>query len=414
MANHDADSEHTPGSGWTPTDMAELIRAVHRLTATRDIQAIVRTACGAARKLLRAAGATLALRDGTDSSYVEEDAMAPLWKGQRLPLSRCVSGWTMLHAREALIEDVHGDERVADDVYAPTFVKSMAIVPLRAADPIGALGVYWSVPHRPGGEALAALRALADTAAAAIESAQGYAQLEQQVLKRAAELDALNNDAEDFARAVSHDVRAPIRAISSFCTMIFSDHEAELSAEARRKLEIVTKEADRMALLIDALVGFSRRSRKPLQPTRLDMTAIVRRSFERSAERRDSRAIDFRMTHLPPAIGDEGLIERAWTELLANALKFSAHRTQAIVEVSGREHGDEVHYRIRDNGAGFDARYSDKLFKLSQRLHRDSEFPGAGIGLALVHRIVTRHGGRIWADGAPDAGATVEFTLPKG
>lgn len=239
------------------------------------------------------------------------------------------------------------------------------------------------------------------------------ADLEQRVESRTAQLAAANKDLEGFSYSVSHDLRAPIRAIGGFSTLLAEDHAAELSDEAKRKLAIIRGEAVRMGQLIDDLLALSRLGRKSLDPTELDMVELARNVYERLNHADPARAVDFRLGSMPRALGDRSLFEQVWMNLLSNALKFSAKKEHPVIEVGGITAGNEHVFFVRDNGAGFDARYQAKLFGVFQRLHSQDDFPGTGVGLALVHRIVTRHGGRVWADGKADHGATFHFSIPK-
>lgn len=239
------------------------------------------------------------------------------------------------------------------------------------------------------------------------------AELEQRVDSRTAQLAAANKDLEGFSYSVSHDLRAPIRAVGGFSALLAEDHQAELSDEARRKVAIIRSEAARMGRLIDDLLAFSRLGRKALDPVDLDMFEMARHVYERLHQADPASKAEFRLGSMPQAHGDRSLFEQVWMNLLANAIKFSAKKEQPVIEVGGITAENENVYFVRDNGAGFDPRYQAKLFGVFQRLHREDDFPGTGVGLALVHRIVTRHGGRVWADGKPGQGATFHFSLPR-
>src|SRR5262245_51653565 len=176
----------------TPDRVAELIDVVQRLSLARDVPTIQDIVRRAARQLTGADGATFVLRDGDRCYYADEDAIAPLWKGQRFPLSACISGWAMLNRRPAVIPDIYADDRIPHDAYRPTFVKSLVMVPIRTLDPVGAIGNYWARPHRPTPEEVALLQALADTTAVALENVRVLAELEDRVRARTAELEAAN------------------------------------------------------------------------------------------------------------------------------------------------------------------------------------------------------------------------------
>jgi PAS domain S-box-containing protein len=239
------------------------------------------------------------------------------------------------------------------------------------------------------------------------------AELEQRVTDRTSQLEAANKDLEGFSYSVSHDLRAPIRAISGFCTLLERDHDAQLDTEAQRKITVIKGEAERMGSLIDDLLAFSRLGRKALQPADIDMADLAGKVYQRLVGNRDDQQISFRLGSLPHAIGDRSLFEQVWINLLSNAIKFSSKKSDPTIEVGAISDEREHVYFVRDNGAGFDPRYQANLFGVFQRLHHSDEFPGTGVGLALVHRIVTRHGGRIWADGKLGEGATFHFTMPK-
>ena len=239
------------------------------------------------------------------------------------------------------------------------------------------------------------------------------AELEQRVADRTAQLEAANKELEGFSYSVSHDLRAPLRAIVGFSRLLVEDHRAQLDAEAQRKIDVIQGEAGRMGRLIDELLAFSRLGRKSIQMSDLDMTELARETFTALASQHEGASAEFQLGLLPQATGDRILVGQVWANLLSNALKFSSKRERPRIEVSAISDEREHVYFVRDNGAGFDPRYRAKLFGVFQRLHNSSEFPGTGVGLALVERIVVRHGGRVWADGRPGEGATFYFTLPK-
>jgi signal transduction histidine kinase len=239
------------------------------------------------------------------------------------------------------------------------------------------------------------------------------AELEQRVADRTTQLAAANKELEGFSYSVSHDLRAPVRAISGFSRMLLEDHGDQLDDEARRKLGVLQSEASRMGTLIDDLLAFSRLGRQAIQKSELDMKELARAVFEGLRAQHQGPNPEFRLGSLPRGMGDKTLLGQVWINLLGNALKFSAKREKPLIEVSAVSDAKEYIYFVRDNGAGFDPRYQSKLFGVFQRLHDASEFPGTGVGLALVQRIVVRHGGRIWAEGKPEEGATFYFTLPK-
>ena len=228
-----------------------------------------------------------------------------------------------------------------------------------------------------------------------------------------ASLEATNKELESFSYSVSHDLRSPLRAVDGYARIVEEDYAEKLDDEGRRLLKVIRDNSGTMGELIDDLLEFSRLGRKPLSTAAIDMTRLVEEVLDElrmSGERPPGLMIGA----LPPARGDATLVKQAWANLLGNAIKFSSKREQPVIEVSGHESGTESVYCVKDNGAGFDMQYYNKLFGVFQRLHSADEFAGTGVGLAIVQRVVTRHGGRVWAEGKVGEGAAFYFSLPKG
>jgi len=227
-------------------------------------------------------------------------------------------------------------------------------------------------------------------------------------------LEAVNKELEAFAYSVSHDLRAPLRAISGFAEALTEDCGPLLDAEGKRYLARIQDNAHKMGQLIDDLLAFSRLGRQPMTVTRIDMGALARAVFDELAALAPTRRLTLKIGSVPPALGDGTLVRQVLANLLSNAIKFRKTRSQALIEFGYLPGSDGGTYYVKDNGVGFDMQYAGKLFGVFQRLHPIAEFEGTGVGLALVQRIVMRHGGRVWAEGAVDQGATFCFTLPKG
>jgi PAS domain S-box-containing protein len=238
-------------------------------------------------------------------------------------------------------------------------------------------------------------------------------ELEQRVMERTAQLEAANKELEAFSYSVSHDLRAPLRAIDGYTRILLEDYESSLGAEGQRVCAVVRDETRRMGQLIDDLLAFSRVGRADMQPAPIDMEKLVHAVFDELTTPADRARIDFQVDSLPPAVGDPSLIHRLWLNLLSNAVKFSSKRERTVITVGSQQDAGENIYWVRDNGAGFDMEYADKLFGVFQRLHSEREFEGTGVGLAIVQQVVHRHGGRVWAAGEVDKGATFYFTLPR-
>jgi len=234
--------------------------------------------------------------------------------------------------------------------------------------------------------------------------------LEDAVHAANAQLEAANKELEGFSYSVSHDLRSPLRAVDGYALILEEDYAASFDDEGRRLLAVVRAEAARMGRLIDDLLAFSRTGRQPLRAAPVDMAALAREALAEMSTQYPATSIE--VLELPQAWGDRALLRQVWANLISNALKYSAKNPAPRVEIGGRANPDEVEYWARDNGVGFDPRYADKLFRVFQRLHRPEDFPGTGVGLALVQRIVLRHGGRVWAESEPNEGARIGFALP--
>ena len=237
------------------------------------------------------------------------------------------------------------------------------------------------------------------------------AQLEHKVLERTAQLEASNRELEAFSYSVSHDLRSPLRAVDGFSQALLEECGPALSEEGLRYLQTIRQGAQRMGNLIDDLLSFSRLNRQALSKQEVDSAKLVREAFENLDSLQRNRPLELRISSLPPCLGDPALLRQVWINLLSNALKYTRDRNPAVVEIGCRHEGGTDIFFVRDNGTGFDMRYVDKLFGVFQRLHRAEDYEGTGVGLAIVQRIIERHGGRIWADAEVDRGATFYFTL---
>lgn len=237
------------------------------------------------------------------------------------------------------------------------------------------------------------------------------AELEQRVRLRTGELEAANRELEAFSYSISHDLRAPLRAVDGFSQAVMEDFGPQLPADGRRQLGVIRESARRMGCLIDDLLAFSRLSRQPLEKQPVDMAGLVRSVLGDFAGECADRQVEVSLGELPPCGGDPRLLRQVLVNLISNALKYSRKRAHPTLAIGCRTAEHPPVYYVRDNGSGFDMRYADKLFGVFQRLHRAEDYEGTGVGLAIVQRIVNRHGGRIWAESAIDAGATFYFTL---
>jgi len=236
--------------------------------------------------------------------------------------------------------------------------------------------------------------------------------LEQRVTERTAELSAATREMESFSYTVAHDLRAPLRAIDGFSRMLRVDAGERLDERMRRDLDIISSNARRMAELIDGLLEFSRFSRGEPARQRVATLAMVEAVILETQVPAGGMRPEFVVGALPDMLGDAAMLRQVWVNLIANAVKFTSKRRGGRVTIEARPEAGGMRFTVADNGAGFDPAYADKLFGMFQRLHRQDEFEGTGVGLAIVKRVIERHGGRVWAEGRPGAGASFHFSLP--
>ena len=237
-------------------------------------------------------------------------------------------------------------------------------------------------------------------------------QAEMELKKQTVLLEEANKEMESFSYSVSHDLRAPLRAIDGYARMILKRQADTFDEETRRQFNLIRDNTRTMGQLIDDILAFSRLGRQTMVMAEIDMDSLVREVWEELRTINPERRMTLKIDRLPPARGDRALIKQVITNLLSNAIKFTSTRDDAIIEVCGQTKENETVYTIKDNGVGFDMQFADKLFTVFQRLHSKDDFEGTGVGLAIVQRIILRHGGRVWAEGEVDKGATFSFSLP--
>jgi signal transduction histidine kinase len=245
------------------------------------------------------------------------------------------------------------------------------------------------------------------------------AELNRKLSEHAAELEAANRELnsankelDSFTHSVSHDLRAPLRAVIGFADLLGDNHATHLPAKGQELLDHLIRSARRMDQLIDDLLRFSRAGQQALVKRSVDVTTVVREVLRDLHDEQAGREVEVVLRDLPVALADRALLKQVFTNLLSNAFKFTRKTERAVIEVGGRDEAGQHAYFVRDNGAGFDMQYAKHLFGVFQRMHRADEFEGTGVGLSIAHRIVERHGGRMWVDAVLNEGATFHFSLP--
>jgi signal transduction histidine kinase len=386
-------------------------QTVQELSLARGLETVMRIVRTAARRLTGADGASFILNDGEHCYYADEDAISPLWKGQRFPKHTCVSGWVMEHGRPAVISDIYADERVPFEAYRPTFVKSLAVVPIRTIAPIGAIGIYWAKLYSPSDAEVQLLQSLADITSVTLENVRVYEELENRVRDRTVELEAKNRNLEALSYSLSHDLKAPLRFINLYTAELKEKYLLRGSNEGTVLADKVLKRVGTMNDLIGALLLFFAVGEEKLTTVSVSMQSIVTDVCNDLKE--DFKLpVEFILHRLPNVEGDKYLLKQVWINLISNAIKYSSKKGKPVIEIGCMDAEDGTVFYVKDNGVGFDKKDGEKLFKVFERLHSHHEFEGSGLGLAIVERVISKHGGRVWADGEPNEGATFYFHLP--
>jgi PAS domain S-box-containing protein len=239
------------------------------------------------------------------------------------------------------------------------------------------------------------------------------ADLESRIEERTAQLTETNKDLEAYSYSISHDLRAPLRAIDGFARFLMEDYSNMLDEHGIGIVELIRQNSKRMGQLIDDLLKFSKLSNTQIKFSKVPMNTIVHEVYRELTETTSGRIINFHCDNLADAIGDESMIRQVWTNLISNSIKYSSGRDCAKIYVTSSIKNDMIVYSIQDNGVGFNMQYYDKLFEVFRRLHSIREFEGTGVGLAIVKRVIQRQGGKVWAEGEPDKGAKFYFSLPS-
>ncbi len=398
--------------------LASLVKLGMESASERNPAALADLFCGAAQDILSARYVGVVMlepQSGALRHFAARGLNAATQAAVAADVAQCSAARRVLadrHHVRMLVAAQHGDETGLPDAH-PAVGNFLACAVLAREEASG----WMYVAERLGGQGFTAddervIRALAAQLGAAWESVMLYAQLDRRVAERTRELELANKELESFSYSVSHDLRGPLQSISGFAAVLERKFAEALPPDARRYLDLVQRNALRMEKLIDELLRFSRLGHQPLGTIKpVSMQRLARECLEELAPEINRRGIEVVLGELPEAPGSATLLRQVLANLLGNAVKYTRHQPRARVQIGCEPLDGEQVYFVRDNGAGFDMHYAGSLFGVFRRLHTDDQFEGTGIGLATVQRIVSRHGGRIWAKAAVDKGATFFFTL---
>lgn len=394
-----------------PPAASRLLRVAHELSFARDLETVIGIARKAARELTAADGVTVVLKSGHDCYYVDEDAIAPLWKGRRFPMSSCISGWVMSHDTAVVLPDIYEDPRLPHDAYRPTFVKSMAMVPVRTPEPIAAIGAYWAEPHAASPDEMGAMTLLADSIALALSNVQLYSEVSLALAREkdarlAAETATAAKD--EFLALVAHELRQPLHASLAALRMMAARPSRESGEHAR---SVIERQVTQMTRLVEDLVDAARIVRGHVQLTlaEIDLRTTIERAADSVRPLMAERQHRFVVSAPDAAIsiaGDAMRLEQVISNLLMNAAKYTD--PGGTIEVSVSVDGHRATIIVADNGRGIEPSVLPRIFDLFTRA--DSDIRGFGVGLAVTRRLVELHGGTVQAS-SRGAGQGAEFRV---
>ena len=379
-----------------------MLALAQELSRARDLPAVMTVVRRAARALLAADGVTFVLRDGEQVFYADEDAIAPLWKGRRFPASTCVSGWAIAHRQTVVIPDVFTDPRVPVTAYAPTFVKSLLMAPIRAEDPVGAIGAYWAERRTATPREIAVLETLAGFAAIAVANAELNQRAEEALAVR-----------DQWLGMTSHELRTPLTPARLHVEAALRATAAgRAPGELSSKLERALSSLDRLGRVVERLLDFSRFSQHGvmLDPEPLDLAALARETTEAFADSALRAGLAIDVVSAGPVHGtwDRLRLADVCANLLSNAVM---HGRRGPIRVETSADGGTARLVVRDQGAGIPREHHERVFQPFTRL--DPNVHGVGLGLWLARQIVQAHRGRITLDSDLGAGTVVTVELPR-
>jgi len=391
-----------------------LVDSIQKLSAAQSMASVQAIVTRSARQLIGADGATIVFKENEYCHYVDEDTISPLWKGKRFPMKSCISGWAMENRKPVTIDDIYKDDRIHIDIYSKTFVKSMAMVPIMINEPIGAIGTYWQSTHKPNKNELQLLQTLSDAAARAIENIKLYSELEERVKLRTEQLRAVNRELETFTYSVSHDLKAPLRGIDGYSKLLQDEYGDKLGDEAAHFINTIRSSTLQMNLLIEDLLNYSRLERTDFKLEKIALKPFMEILINNYGDefKKNNFTVE---TNVPEVeiVADATGLSIILRNFIENAIKFSKGKEKPIMKVNFVEKPDSWTIEVQDSGVGFEMKYHDRIFEIFQRLHRTEEFPGTGIGLAMVAKAAQRMGGKVWATSIPGEGSSFFVEIPK-
>ncbi len=395
--------ETAPTPQLVGSESLRLLSAAQQLAAARDLERVMEVVRRTARDLTRADGVTFVLREGDLVRYADEEAISPLWKGCRFPAASCISGWAMIHRQTVVIDDIYRDDRIPHDAYRPTFVKSLAMVPVGEAEPVAAIGAYWARQHRATAHEVQLLEMLAGFAALALANDALVRDLRQAVHAR-----------EEFMTVAAHELRTPVAALSLTLRRGATARARQPGEEIevlRRMVARAERQTGRLATVVEALLEVSQAPQDGLELSRqrVDLAALTSEVVERLGA--SGAALGLRSAG--PVVGqwDPARLRQVIENLVANALKFGQGKP---VDVAVSQRDGEAQLVVSDGGIGIAAQDQGRIFDKFARAVSVRNYGGLGLGLWIVRQNVEAHGGTVAVESRPGSGARFTVTLPLG
>ena len=390
-----------------------LTESVKKLASSRSIEAIQQVVTSSARQLVNADGATIVFRDNEYCYYAAEDAISQLWQGRKFLMSECIGGWVMQNSKPAIIVDVYQDDRIDKDFYRTTFVKSLTMVPVNTDEPLATIGSYWKTNYAPTEIEVRLLQTLADATAISVENVNLQTDLEKRVKERTAQLDSVNSELRTFTYSVSHDLKAPLRGIDGYSKLLLDNYGSSLDDEARFFIETIRSSTIQMNQLIDDLLEYSRLEVTQSTREKINLLTLVESVLSVYGDDLESKGFTIK-TRIPDVeiMADQRGLTLVLRNLIDNAIKFSARKPEPVITITAEKNESSWEICVIDNGIGFDIKFRDKIFEIFQRLHRPEDYPGTGIGLAMVKKAMKKMGGKVRAESTPDSGSAFFIEIP--
>jgi signal transduction histidine kinase len=387
-----------------------LVKVMQDLSLARDLSTVMKIVRTAARMLTGADGATFVLRERGACYYAEEEAISPLWKGQRFPLEACISGWAMIHRESVAIRDIYADQRIPADAYRPTFVKSLVMVPIRAEDPVGAIGTYWADHHVASTDEIQLLATLANSTSIAMENVQLYAELERRVEERTAELVRVQRQKEELAQLIVHDLRSPATSI------MLTSQLAQADDSHPERWQRVHRSAEAIHRMTMNLLDVMRSEEGTFAPrlALVETTAVIVDVAEQMAPVADAKGKALAVIDHAGAttiVCDAEMVRRLLQNLIDNAISHSPPGGRVTLEI--RTFADYFELRVADEGPGIPAELRETVFERGKQLEPGrGEHTSRGLGLAFCQLVTSSHGGSIKIEANEPHGSIFIVQLP--